>query len=281
MDYSQQILKTFKTEWSQLSWEKQRHFAYRASLITDDLFWKEELEKLFLKTREKLDYLEDLSQQQRIDYSLNDKNRGFGRNNKSNDIGKMVLYRKRPEIVFWEDYWINYRYLARSKGRMKLMRDVDGIGLWMLKDDSFEQYPVWVIERIYDLYWFAGIDLRKKLEKLINILDGLNKFYALTHVVIGESDYYRQQVNTDNWAVNELVDNWNEVVELNNIDLLAEVMLCFKLAGINVDKFMPDLLTYAEENFSIVLGRLVSNVDSLNNSEHRNIVYVLFELVRR
>ena len=52
LELSNKILGSFQDNWDELSWEKKRHFSYRAALISEDAFWQKQLQLTIPKTQE-------------------------------------------------------------------------------------------------------------------------------------------------------------------------------------------------------------------------------------
>jgi len=150
-EFSNLILESFQEYWNELSWEKKRHFSYRAALISDDVFWRDQLLLTILNTRKKYNEMIGYSKKDIASYL---EANPYIFSDKLNDQLKRKPIEKYPEIKYWDD--------------------------------------------------------------------------LLTHIVLGESSYYRNR-NIKTWAGNLLVEGFLNVVSNFSIDLASELGLCLKL----------------------------------------------------
>lgn len=285
METGKQILQTYEERWPDLWWDKQRHFAYRAWLVTKDKIWWSRFKSTLKQTKKSIMILNRLNDQERRGYGSKRPVKVFP--DKSNGWDRFEVRQKYPEVKFWGDYLENLRYLSWSgvKTDWKMLDKDRLISLirLMRKEDLIRLDPAWVVERIYDLRRFGGVDLDEGLYNWLTkylqvggqMKQKIKRGYFLTHVVIGESDYYLDRVDKDQWAVEELVNDFEEMMRLQVVDLMAETGVCYKIAGVEDQVDYHSLKRELRKNLNLTAGRLVRDEGDINTEEHRNIMVAM------
>lgn len=106
-----------------------------------------------------------------------------------------------------------------------------------------------------------------------------NKLYGLTHIVIAASDYYQHVVPVEkfSWVLDYFSENIDMILIRAKWDVIAEVGLCFRLAGIKdhpvLTKTREAILRAFDPKQGMIPGK--KNPPDLNRLEHRNILSYL------
>ncbi|HLF30302.1 MAG TPA: DUF3541 domain-containing protein [Xanthomonadales bacterium] len=106
-----------------------------------------------------------------------------------------------------------------------------------------------------------------------------NKLYGLTHIIIAASDYYQHEVPAEEfrWVLDYFSTNINEILSRTKWDVIAEVGLCFRLAGMKnhpvISKTRGAILRGFDPEKGMIPGKM--NPLDLNRLEHRNILSYL------
>ena len=77
------------------------------------------------------------------------------------------------------------------------------------------------------------------------------------------------------WILDYFRDNIDDIIETKNIDILAEVGLCFKLCKVK-DEILEKIKKVILDSFDVNLGYIPRKSGSLEDSEHTNIIAYLF-----
>lgn len=106
-----------------------------------------------------------------------------------------------------------------------------------------------------------------------------NYIYGLTHIIIGESNYYRKRIDAEKFKwVFEIFDNFQDDIKHNlSLDINTEVALSYLLGGIQ-NKYIDSIKDKLMQNFSSSQGFIQGNdTNSIKSNEHTNaIALVLF-----
>lgn len=155
-------------------------------------------------------------------------------------------------------------------------------------DDVFKHYSTQLIILAYQLKFNNVIDLTQDFKKKFSEVfmekenlddyDYKNKIYTMTHFIIGASDYYQQFVpdNEFDWVLDYFIENFEEIIKRTNVDIIAEVGICLKLAGIYSGKEIERVAEYILEDFNSSKGYIPRGEGDLLYSEHANSVAYLF-----
>jgi len=286
-DYARLILQTFEHKWDELTWEKQRHFAYRAQLVSNHSFWINALHQCLPVTQTSFDSMAnyDLSAQQEYGRShprLLDEH-------KPNDARKLVIYEHNPEIIFWGDFFNHWRYLFLLGDKERVTFRLSDEHIHHLTNLIFDKaifsgVPVWSIECLTDMRWLMGSNKWEDVRRLcISELfephdegNYWNYVYALTHVVIGESHYYTSLVSSENWAIMPLIHELEENMSHVSADIVEEIGVCIKLCGLQTARTDEIIFNTVRDHFDEKMGLVNEHASTdYNLLEHRNILAVL------
>ncbi|OGW79675.1 MAG: hypothetical protein A2Z83_00380 [Omnitrophica bacterium GWA2_52_8] len=107
----------------------------------------------------------------------------------------------------------------------------------------------------------------------------LNKIYGLTHFIIADSQFYQRKPDAAKhaWVLEYFAGHYDTIEARTNPDLLAELAICFKLAGQKNHPVVRRVQKYLAAAFDPKRGLIPSTLPdkSLNGLEHRNIVAVI------
>ncbi len=106
-----------------------------------------------------------------------------------------------------------------------------------------------------------------------------NKLYGLTHILLAASGYYRLPVAEASyqWVFDHLRRNADEIERRATLDILAEVGLCFLLAGLDEEPFLRRIRSRVAAAVSAEHGMLLTRggMADLQRAGHRNTMAVL------
>ena len=115
-------------------------------------------------------------------------------------------------------------------------------------------------------------------DEILDSVEFLNKIYGMTHFIIADSDFYQRHVPAEKYAwIFEYFDaEIDQIIARTNVDVVSEVGLCYKLAGLTGRPAVEKAKQYVLDRFEYRQG-LVSNWASSGTEEveHRNIVAYL------
>jgi len=106
-----------------------------------------------------------------------------------------------------------------------------------------------------------------------------NKIYGLTHFMIAASNYYQEFVSAKQfeWILDYFRENLAAILNNTKPDVIAEVGLCFKLAGLSknpaVEKVQKSILSFIDPNTGVIPPSYKEF--DWQGSEHRNVVAFL------
>ena len=280
---SEDMLNSFKKRWSELDWENKRHFSYRAARISKDDFWDKKMKSFLPMTMKEYVKLNSRNNKERI--SLEDSLSIFSADIPSNFL-KVKIQNKYPGLIYLDRLFTHYRYLYLFDlvNKVEQIKKVDLVEAIALDSEVLKNWPVWSIERIFDLFWFFGVDMTLKLKNTFIELYSVksdderfrvNYWYGLTHVVLGRSSFYRKRVD-DNWAGKLLVEGFDEIISDFSIDLASETGVCLRLCGyedrVDFKKLEARISDEFDEEEKLILR---DGFSDLNKLEHRNILSLM------
>lgn len=106
----------------------------------------------------------------------------------------------------------------------------------------------------------------------------LNEIYGLTHIIIGDSQYYQHTVSPEKhaWILTIFRERLSEIIKNTTPDVIAEVGICFRLTGSSDDPALVKIQDYLRRQISPWRGIIVSpSSKKLARLEHRNAVAYL------
>lgn len=108
-------------------------------------------------------------------------------------------------------------------------------------------------------------------------VDLLNEIYGLTHIIIADSGYYQRTVDAakHGWILEDFKTRLPEIMQGTTPDVVAEVAVCFRLAGRHDDPVVKAVQAYLMQRFDRFRNIIPSSRGkrkSLDRLEHRNIL---------
>lgn len=173
---------------------------------------------------------------------------------------------RRLEKVPFQDFYLDPEVLRYNASRtVAAVRYLEFLGLEARREE-FENL-------------FRRVFMDTPDEKLGSV-EYLNKIYGLTHLVIADSDFYQRPASSEKyrWVLDYFRRNLDAVLARTNPDAVAEVGLCFRLAGLEEDPAVGRARAYVLARFEEKQGAVLNGgaFDS-ERDEHRNAVaYLLF-----
>lgn len=293
------IINTYESSLQELSPRRKLHFLLRCYRITGDPKYipqiRESYEELLPRFKNVLGMF---SSEERVVESgnnrvLNYDPRGLRRTR------RLAYYQKNPKVLVYAEA-ILYMFLIKSLGMEKTpeiskefdiasayMRDQDVVSIFLAK--SFMIVNPSECANIINFLAFLGIaDKREELigfsrEYWLEIEPAdpsiwLDKIYGLVHLVIGMSDYYQKFVNASelDWIFKYFDNNFDNIIGKTSLDSVAEIGLCYKLAGLGESEIVKKIQDFLTSRFDEKRGYIPSIYDpSIPESEHKNIIAVM------
>jgi len=285
------IIDTFLSRLDELPSHKQRHFLWRASLISDRPQIKKELERLAEYT---------LSLEPTVEEYLSDPQARIKRGKekletyqpkKPNDYLKLKLWHKRPEVyyhhtVLWIYYYlVNLCGFSSDKWLKRWQQIAPSVSNYVIYSPRYIQHATSSAVNIIFLHYNLGIeDKRKEFlnsfqqafsqeEPSEDIAFFTNYIYGLTHVVIGESDFYRYWPTKYEWIIGAFNQYEKDVEARLSLDVNTEVALCYLLSQEPNKKFVNSVIKRLEQHFDPQKGYIQrEDEDSFEFAEHLNAV---------
>lgn len=111
------------------------------------------------------------------------------------------------------------------------------------------------------------------------MLDGVtyrNKIYGLTHFIIAASNFYQNRVDSKkyNWILDYFSKNFGEIANRTTPDIVAELAVCFQLAGKSSHPLVRSVRRSLASSFDPQRGLIpfAGPAKSMEALEHRNIL---------
>lgn len=106
-----------------------------------------------------------------------------------------------------------------------------------------------------------------------------NKLYGLTHLMIADSEYYQHAVSAKEfgWILKYFTDNQQRILDSTSADVIAEVAICFLLAGQADHTFVAEIKSTLLSQYSAEHSMIpsVSGKIDLATGEHRNVLTLM------
>lgn len=166
---------------------------------------------------------------------------------------RISLYKKHPKLKAYMDFLHYFIYINKFQLRKKVFMQRQGEVMESLKKENFSKIFLstdkmkadgsYIFNCVYILKELKICDLTKEAVALLKEIyfkkngelkskitknNFISLIYALTHIIIAESEYYEKEAKNNLWILNIFIDNMEKIKELP-IDTLAEVGICFKL----------------------------------------------------
>ena len=214
-------------------------------------------------------------------------------------LRRLAYYQKNPEVLVYMEA-VLYMFLIKSlglegsseiSGEFRMAESymkragVDNIFL----DKNFITVNPSESANIINFLAFLEIsDKRQELVKLfreywLNVEPKdpsiwLDKIYALVHLVIGASNYYQNFIDDSqfDWIFKYFDSNLDSILLKANLDSVAEIGICYKLAGRGKSRIVKQIQDFLVGNFDKKAGYILGISDpTISGSEHKNIVAVI------
>lgn len=144
--------------------------------------------------------------------------------------------------------------------------------VYYLKDLGLADLEAVYLERFREAF--------AKRAEATDSVDLLNEIYGLTHIVIADAGYYQRTVDAEKfgWILDNFKARLPEIMNGTTPDVVAEVAVCFRLAGRHDDPVVKAVQAYLMERFDRFRNIIPSSRGkhkSLGRLEHRNILAYL------
>jgi len=116
-------------------------------------------------------------------------------------------------------------------------------------------------------------------DSLMRTMEFKDKIYGLTHIVLADSGYFQRELDASGvaWILDYFEKRLDRILEETKPDIIAEVGLCFLLAGRDGDPALDRCREAVAAAFDARLGMIpsVSGKTDLRKGEHRNVLACL------
>ncbi|OGY23654.1 MAG: hypothetical protein A2172_01815 [Candidatus Woykebacteria bacterium RBG_13_40_15] len=209
---------------------------------------------------------------------------------------RFLYYQKNPKVMIYGEA-ILYMFFIKSFGMensTEISKEYEVAKSYMGENNVskiFLDKKYWTVNpsecvNIVNFLYFLGVeDERDYLIKLfreywLNLSPSepsiwLDKIYALTHSIIGESNYYQNFVNEErfSWAFKYFEKDFDDIIRKVSIDCIGEIGICYKLAGESKSKIVKQIQDLLIKRFDKKLGYIPNDsTPTLAGSEHRNVI---------
>lgn len=107
----------------------------------------------------------------------------------------------------------------------------------------------------------------------------MNKLYGMTHIILADSEYYQRPVEESDhqWIFDYFRDNQDQILSATKEDVIAEVGICFLLAGLEEDPFVTQAREAIRQSVDLQQGMVPSETGSFDFAygEHRNVLAIM------
>ena len=162
---------------------------------------------------------------------------------------------------------------------------------FLLEEDVVDIYAAQAVNYVYYLHQLGLEDIRKDFREVfqqrfpdyqdekLSKLRFKDKIYGLTHFILADSGYFETQVKYDDhaWILEYFEANIERILHETKADIIAEVGLCFLLAG-KGDNQVVHLTREAIVRQFDKKGNMIPSVNGnldLHKGEHRNVLAYL------
>ncbi|MGL6258638.1 DUF3541 domain-containing protein [Vibrio sp. WXL210] len=159
---------------------------------------------------------------------------------------------------------------------------------------SREMIKAWAAQLANQVYWLKQLgeadytDLFKQQfrdtypdsqDESLSNQQFMNKVYGMTHIILADSRYYQSQVREQEhqWIYTYFRRNQNKILAQTKEDVIAEVGICFLLAGLYDDPFVAAAKEAIRTSVNLEHGMIPSTSGSFDfaSGEHRNVLAVM------
>jgi len=160
---------------------------------------------------------------------------------------------KKEHLLIHPVLFINSTYFLRELGVINFVEDSLN-----LAKDLFPETKLFVDELLYD------------------------QVYVYTHIIINETNFYQQSITKERvdkleWIFQFFATHFYEIYQKVNLDLVLEILLCFKLAKVNIDpKIEQTIEEYMFTFFDTQRNCLISDsLATFEDMEHANVLLLM------
>lgn len=300
-----QILSTYENRWNELTPRNRGHFALRIYRVSGDSRYLPQIRSHYEGVRNHLlQATANLGNPEFIKTEAAKRLAAIGSGDAKHELRAKML---EPHLEFlFHTKLLFWAYLVRSWNMHQhpdLTADWPTIEKYLksvpfethLMDENIIRYNApQTVNYIFFLKFLELRDLENKFTEkfrtvLMDVEDSLlsdvefeNKIYGLTHFIIAASDYYQRTVDAEKygWILNYFSEHFDEIIRRTKTDVIAEVGLCFKLAGLGHHPAAWKSISKVIQAYDAGKGFIDSakHPGDLNRAEHRNIVaYMLLK----
>lgn len=105
-----------------------------------------------------------------------------------------------------------------------------------------------------------------------------NYIYGLTHIIIGESEYYTKHIDVSKyeWILNELMSHSEEIYTQLTLDINVEVAICMRMLGVAENMYISNVRKWIGNNFDEKCGFVSRGPEgTIFRSEHVNSIVLI------
>lgn len=296
---AEEIVKTFEGNFLHLSPKHQSHWSVRRFRQTQNPSYKQPILTDFqLRTLRIYPWLLELENSQLI-LQIDQELLGRYSNLSPKKARRLAAYKNNPTLLFYR-LIVEYLVLGKNLGfdqvngwketfnrAKKHLQTIDLSKLY-LNDDFIGTNPSAAANMTGYLRSLEIVDLEAEThqkfkdywlqKEVVDDIDRHLKIYSMTHIVIATSDYYQHPVEPEKvqWILDYFEENIDEIIAQTTPDIVAEVGMAFKLAGVASPAYHK-ARDFVARAFNAQVGfipRSTEEVD-LEKAEHRNILAVL------
>ncbi|MGR5260271.1 DUF3541 domain-containing protein [Vibrio astriarenae] len=107
----------------------------------------------------------------------------------------------------------------------------------------------------------------------------MNKLYGMTHIILADSEYYQTTVTESDhqWIYDYFRKNIENILAATKEDVIAEVGICFLLAGLDDDPVVTKSKEVIKQSVDLQQGMVPSVTGSFDFAygEHRNVLAIM------
>ena len=298
---SEAISQKYKSEFSNIEPEIQKHYAIRKYRITGDSSYIPFIIEDLKITRATLQ--NDLQHFSDTIYIFQREKELFEKMNPKTRKGKArrALFKGNPKMLFYLNFLYNTNTIADyyldnpiDKNLLKTCRlylhQID-FKTFLTDTTTLRVYAAQAVNYVYYLQQLQVIDFRDEylnafqqtfpdsLDSKLSNKEFRDKIYGLTHFIISASRYYQEPVDSHEfkWIFQYFDNNIKKILKKSTPDIIAEVGICYKLAGYQNHKpllrCIKKVIKSFDKKHSIILSPK-GNSD-ISKGEHRNILAIM------
>ncbi|MDR9826658.1 DUF3541 domain-containing protein [Vibrio sp. FNV 38] len=107
----------------------------------------------------------------------------------------------------------------------------------------------------------------------------MNKIYGMTHIILADSEYYQKSIESEKypWIFDYFRNNIEQILTTTKEDVIAEVGVCFLLAGLVNDPVVTKTREAIRAAVDLQQGMIPSTTGSFEfvYGEHRNVLAIM------